>query len=294
MSESNHIYYGSGKRLLIADAGSTKTRVVILSRENHNIIEELNIDAINPIHLTDEELQKRLSPIKQLMNNDDDIAFFGAGCLPGESSMRVKKALSREGSSSTVNIFSDIVAAGLSLFGVKEGIACIVGTGSNTSYFKDGEIVSSVPALGYILGDEGSGASLGKRLLRQLFRNEYSVEMREEFERSTNQTIKDVIENVYRKPTPNKYLAQFTHFIADNIDNHHIRKLVREEFTSLFTNQISRYPDYRYIPIGFIGSVAKVFEEHVRHVASDFQCNIVAVYDSPMQGLIDYFKQNKL
>lgn len=285
-----NIEYGEGKRLVIIDAGSSKTTAAILNREKGVVEESVFMSAINPMIISDSELVSRLKPLGESLSEGDDIAFFGSGCLPGEPSARVEKAIRSISECSTVVVQSDIVAAALSLFGESEGIACILGTGSNTALSKDGKIETSIPSLGYILGDEGSGSAMGKRLVRSLFRGELSKELQESFLEETSQNLSDVLENVYRGNTPNRYLAQFTHFLAAHIEDNEIRHIVRNEFANLFVNQISRYADYRYLPVGFVGSVAKVFETQLRHIASEFQCNVAAVWASPMEGLIEYFK----
>lgn len=284
--------YGTGNRVMIIDAGSTKTHAQILSRESGEVEERISMAAVNPVHLSDEELDNRLSPLAVSLRSDVDITFFGAGCMPGTPSERVEASLRRIGAEGCVCVQSDIVAASLALFGDKEGIACILGTGSNTAYMSGGEVKASVPSLGYILGDEGSGTAIGRRLVRSVLRSELSADLTEAFARETSQTLPDVIENLYRRPTPNRYLAGFTHFVADHLDNREIRQIVKDEFAALFVNQITRYASYRYLPIGFVGSVAKVFEELLRGIAEDFQCEIAAIYDSPMPGLIEYFKNS--
>lgn len=285
--------YGDGRRIVIVDAGSTKTYARILSRVTGEVEESVSMAAVNPVHLSDEELDNRLSPLVTLLRSDDDVAYFGAGCLPGVLSERVAASLRRIGASGIVSVNSDIVAASLALFGEKEGIACILGTGSNTAYVSDGDVRSYVPSLGYVLGDEGSGAAIGRRLLRSVLRSELPQKLTDAFEAETSQTLSDVIENIYRRPTPNRYLAQFTYFVAKHIDTREIRQLIRDEFAALFVNQITRYPQYRYLPIGFVGSVAKVFEKVLREVADDFQCRVSAIYESPMDGLTEYFKSTE-
>lgn len=285
--------YGDGRRIVIVDAGSTKTYARILSRVTGEVEESVSMAAVNPVHLSDEEFDNRLSPLVTLLRSDDDVAYFGAGCLPGVLSERVAASLRRIGASGIVSVNSDIVAASLALFGEKEGIACILGTGSNTAYVSDGDVRSYVPSLGYVLGDEGSGAAIGRRLLRSVLRSELPQKLTDAFEAETSQTLSDVIENIYRRPTPNRYLAQFTYFVAKHIDTREIRQLIRDEFAALFVNQITRYPQYRYLPIGFVGSVAKVFEKVLREVADDFQCRVSAIYESPMDGLTEYFKSTE-
>lgn len=285
--------YGNGRRIVIVDAGSTKTHARILSRVSGEVEETVSMAAVNPVHLSDEELDNRLSPLATVLRSDDDVAYFGAGCMPGMPSERVAASLRRIGATGSVTVDSDIVAAALALFGENEGIACILGTGSNTAYVSDGEVRSSVPSLGYVLGDEGSGAAIGRRLLRSVLRSELPQELTDAFETETSQTLSDVIENLYRRPTPNRYLAQFTYFVAKHIDIREIRQLVRDEFAALFVNQVTRYPQYRYLPIGFVGSVAKVFEKVLQDVAEEFECSVSAICESPMEGLIEYFNSTE-
>lgn len=290
MAEKNTISNSDESRLIIVDAGSTKTHAEILSRTRNEITGCLNMEAVNPVHLSDEELLRRLSPLSEVAVEGDSVAFFGAGCMAGEPKQRVEDALRKVGAFSSIEVESDIVAAGLSLFGNRKGIACILGTGSNVALFDNGKVVKSVPSMGYIIGDEGSGSALGRRLLRGVFRRELSIEICDAFEAETSQSLADVIENVYRRPTPNRYLAEFTYFLARHFDNFEINNLVIDEFRSLFSNQILINPEFDSIPIGFVGSVAKVFEDALRYVAVKCDFKVKKIYDSPMKGLIKYYK----
>lgn len=289
--DSKDMGSASERRMVIVDAGSTKTVAVILNRDRGEVENTLFLNPVNPMIVSDSEIVSSLTPLFETLENKVDVVFFGAGCLPGNPSDRIGKAFRKCKAVSDVVVQSDIVAAALSLFGDKNGIACILGTGSNTALYKYGQIETSVPSLGYVLGDEGSGCALGKRLIRSLFRNELSEDIRNLFYKETYMSLPEILERVYRGEMPNRFLAQFTRFIAANIENHEIRQIVRSEFSSLFVNQISRYPDYRFVPIGFIGSVAKVFEEQLRHVAAEFQCNVADVCASPVEGLVNYFKK---
>ena len=286
--------YGRGQRIFIIDAGSSKTQVVILQRNSNLIIKEFELEAINPVHLSDEEIIAKICPLKDFALSGDDVAYFGAGCFSEATCRRTKDALRRIGFDGSINIASDIIASGLSLFGRREGIACILGTGSNTSFFKDGAPIASVPSLGYILGDEGSGASIGKRLLKSILRKDVSESIYDLFMKETDQDYPKIIECIYRGASPNKYLAHFTHFVSAHIQDKEIEDIVIKEFSELFKNQISKYDNYKNVPIGFTGSVAKIFEPQLKQVARNFGCSIETISKYPLEGLINYFRNNRL
>lgn len=283
------IDWGNGDRLLILDAGSSKTYVAVLSRVESKVIQDLYLPPINAALLNYDEILARLSPLRNCIETNDDVAYFGAGCMPGPNSEKIAEALQELGIRGSINVESDIISAAISLLGNNSGIACILGTGSNTAKFSDTLMIETIPSLGYVLGDEGSGAALGKRLVKALFRNQLSHDLLTAFTDETGQTYQDVIEHVYRIPDSNRYLAQFTHFIKNHIDSKEIENLVTQEFESFFINRILPYEGYQNLPIGVIGSVAKVFEDQLLNVAKSYDCKVVKIVSSPMDGLIEYF-----
>lgn len=241
--------------------------------------------------MDDSMLRERMETLRPLLSRENaGVMYFGAGCLPGSPSERVADALRSAGASDDIKIASDMAGTALSIYGDKgSGIACILGTGSNTALVRDGSLAGNVPPLGYILGDEGSGASLGRRLVRGVLRRQLPPHVCRAFAEETHYTSSSIMESVYRSANPNRFLASLTFFLAAHIDEEAVRDTVRNEFASFFENQISLYPDYRMHQLGFTGSVAKVFESPLREVADSYGCRIASIASSPMPGLINFY-----
>lgn len=288
----------SSADVVIVDAGSTKTHAVLLDRAERRVKADISCQGINPLNIDDEALCEALAPLSELLDCGADVAYFGAGCLPGTQCNRVAEALRSAGAAGQVEVASDICAAALSVFGAhvcdsrlsSGGIVCILGTGSNTAYVGGSrKPVSQVASLGYILGDEGSGASLGRRLLRGVLRRTLPLSVCKAFFQETGRDESTVIAQVYRSESPNRLLAGFTRFLAAHTDDSDINNLIMDEFASFFEGQVSLYPNYDSVPLGFIGSVAKVFEVQLRQVAAGYGCEIHSIASSPMPGLIQHY-----
>ena len=278
--------------ILIADSGSTKTHWCLATQSGQT--EEFFTDGINPFHQTSDGIKNSISnqllpQISHLMwvGPVDHIYFYGAGCTP-EKAPFVAQALAACFKKATVEVYSDMVGAARALLGNKPGVACILGTGSNSCQYDGEKFVKNVPALGFILGDEGSGAVLGKRLVSDLLKNQLSDELRDKFLAQYETSQADIIDNVYRKPFPSRYLAKFSRFCAENIDNPLIYKLVYDHFDYFVTRILKQYPPE--LPVGFVGSIAYYYQDVLRKVLSDHGYTIADILQDPMDGLKEYHK----
>lgn len=219
----------------IVDAGSTKTRIVRLDRDTGQVCGEVTIQGLNPLQMTEEQLRRSFySSGNSLDYTDSDVAYFGAGCIPGAPTERMERVL-KYGCGNHVSVSSDMQGTILSLFGsFGSGIASILGTGSNSALVRKGEIVAKIAPLGYLLGDEGSGASIGKRFLRELLRGNISSDTAKAFYAETNNTSDTIMGSVYhsnvRSLPLNRYFAQFTRFIAGHMDDPCCEAVVKDEF----------------------------------------------------------------
>jgi len=277
--------------ILIADSGSTKTHWCLMTESGQT--SECFTDGINPFFQTSEAMRNSISnqllpQLARLMwvGSIDAIFFYGAGCTP-EKSPFVEDALRAcFKKAKVVEVQSDMIGAARSLVGNGKGVACILGTGANSCLFEDGKVVKNVPALGFILGDEGSGAVLGKRLVSDLYKNQLSDELKAKFESEYQTNVAEVIENVYRKPFPNRYLAQYSKFCSANIDNPLIYKLVYDHFEYFAKRILTQYPK---VPVGFVGSVAYYFKEVLTKVLEDNDLLVGKILQSPMEGMKEYY-----
>jgi N-acetylglucosamine kinase-like BadF-type ATPase len=226
--------------------------------------------------------------IPKLVNIDiDSIYFYGAGCSFPDKKILVSRALVRFFGNSMIEIQSDLLGAARSLFQHEKGIACILGTGSNSCYYNGKEIEQNVSPLGFILGDEGSGAVLGKLFIADCLKNQLPVELKEKFLTCYELTPEMILENVYKKPFPNRYLAQFTPFLLENIEEPSIFNLVYDSFDAFLIRNVMQYP-LDDIQIGFVGSVAYYFRDTIEIVASERRIIISDIVQNPMNGLVKY------
>jgi len=273
---------------LIADSGSTNTHWCLV--QNGEVVNEIITDGINPFYQTDMEIIALLDDqlIPKLVNIDiDSIYFYGAGCSFPDKKILVSRALVRFFGNSMIEIQSDLLGAARSLFQHEKGIACILGTGSNSCYYNGKEIEQNVSPLGFILGDEGSGAVLGKLFIADCLKNQLPVELKEKFLTCYELTPEMILENVYKKPFPNRYLAQFTPFLLENIEEPSIFNLVYDSFDAFLIRNVMQYP-LDDIQIGFVGSVAYYFRDTIEIVASERRIIISDIVQNPMNGLVKY------
>ncbi len=278
--------------ILIADSGSTKTHWCLMAANGQT--SEFFTDGINPFQQTVDGIRTTIS--NQLLPQMakvmwvgpiTKIFFYGAGCTPEKKPLVAEALQSCFKQATDIVVESDMLGAARGLVGHTDGIACILGTGSNSCLFDGTNIVKNVPALGFILGDEGSGAVLGKRLVADLLKNQMGEELKEKFLAQYNLTQADIIENVYRKPFPNRYLASLSRFASENLDNEKVYALVYDHFAQFVIRNLKQYPN---LPVGFIGSIAYYYQDVLKKVLADHGMTFAQAIQSPMEGLKDYHK----
>lgn len=272
--------------ILIADSGSTKTEWKLIG--NGLEISSCITSGINPFFLEKEEILHILNT-EFLISKDDvsSVFFYGAGCIPAKVSV-VSEALSSFFETKSIEVNSDLLAAARSLCQNQEGIACILGTGSNSCYYDGKEIAHNVSPLGFILGDEGSGAVLGKKLIADILKNQLPETIRNDFFFTYPVTAGDILEHVYRKPFPNRYLAQYTKFIAKHMDCESIKFIVETSFNEFVARNLLQYQSVLQLPIHFTGSIAFYFQEIMKKVLEKSGLKLGKITQSPMEGLVEY------
>lgn len=268
---------------LIADSGSTKTKFALCDGKN---VEYVLTDGINPFHQSKEMIESCIkSQLMPKISNPGDvrsIEFYGAGCTV-EKRVIVEEVLKSVFPGSDVYVDSDLYGAAKALCGDKKGIACILGTGSNSCLFDGKSIVKNVSPLGYILGDEGSGAVLGKLLVADIAKNQAPADITEAFYKKYNTTNAGIIENVYRKPLANRYLASFAPFLSENIKNKYCYNLVYSSIRSFIERNVMQYPTD--CPVHFTGSIAFYFKEVLEQVLSDKGLKLGTIARDPLELL---------
>ncbi|WP_373704850.1 ATPase [Porphyromonas loveana] len=280
--------------ILIGDSGSTKTDWSIVSEGK--AVGRIQTSGINPFHQERTEIDRtlRVEVLPALGEQAGGIAqiyFYGAGCVPAKVPILREILTEVLPHARVVEVASDMLGAARALCGRSEGIACILGTGSNSCLYDGQEIVSNVSPLGYILGDEGSGAVLGKLFVGSLLKGQLPDELCEEFLREYALTQADIVEQVYRKPLPNRFLASFSPFIARHMDVPAVRSLVRGSFDDFLVRNAMRY-HRTDLPIHFVGSVAWHYRELLTQVLGERGLKIGTITPSPMEGLIQYHSDN--
>ena len=220
----------------------------------------------------------------------EQVYFYGAGCSSYEKKNIVGASLVAQ-FKTPIQVESDLLAAARGLFKCEPGIACILGTGSNSCFYDGKIIVKNIRAAGYILGDEGSGAVLGKLFLSDVLKGLAPKQIAADFYDKFRISPNDVMDSVYNHPFPNRFLATLSYFLADYLDNDYVYNLLINNLRSFFVRNVCQY-DYKNYPIRFVGSLAHSYSTQLRDVAHEFGVEIDVIEETPMAGLIDFHSLN--
>ncbi len=278
--------------ILIAESGSTKVIWALLNRET-NQRQIITTSGINPFYQNREDILELLhNEFKVVEREFEAIFFYGAGCANSIVNETVSSSLHLFFKTPSIHVYSDLRAAAHALCGEREGIACILGTGSNSCHYKEGNIVKNVSPLGFILGDEGSGAVIGKMLLSDILKDQLPSHIVELFFKEYPISSTEILENIYKKPFPNRYAAQFTKFISAHLDKPELVRLVEHSFDLFITRNILQYTEYKKLPIHFTGSIAYHFQTILEKSLKKHELQIGSIVQDPMDGLMEYHLKN--
>jgi N-acetylglucosamine kinase-like BadF-type ATPase len=219
-----------------------------------------------------------------------EIYFYGTGNKNPVNRKSVIKALKTLFPGVYVEVDHDLMGAARALCGHGKGVACILGTGSNSCFFNGRKIVKNSPGLGYVLGDEGSGAYLGRKVLQYYLYNTFDEDLSSRFDAKYVTNASEILDNVYKKPLPNKYLASFAMFLAENRGHYMIENIIEDGFNDFFFNHIYKYRESWTYPIHFVGGVAYGFRDVLMEMAAGYELEIGKILKNPMEGLVDYHK----
>ena len=273
---------------LIADSGSTKTEWCLVNGKKKKYI---NTQGISPYFLSEiqikEILQKELLP-KLKKETPDEIYFYGTGCSNPENVKLVTKAIKSVFAKAKIAVDHDLMAAAKALCGNEKGIACILGTGSNSCFFNGKKIVKNSPGLGYVLGDEGGGTYLGRKVVQYYLYNTFDPDLMDRFNQKYNTNISEILDNVYKKPLPNRYLAGFAGFLIDNRGHFMVENIIEDSFNDFFFNHIYKYRESWTLPINFVGSVAFGFKDVLKEMCNSYELQLGKVLKNPMEGLVKF------
>ncbi|MGM9717761.1 MAG: ATPase [Prevotella sp.] len=274
--------------ILIADSGSTKTDWCVA--KDGFTVKRFTTQGINPYH----QDERRINGIvlDELLPQTGEykikkIVFYGSGCR--EETIPAMKTIlhSAFNNNIEVEIYSDLLGAARAICGHEEGIACILGTGSNSCLYDGKKIVGNIPPLGYILGDEGSGATLGKIFINEILKNNQMNDLKKEFLQVLQMTEGDIIDRVYRQPMANRFLASLAPFIHSHIERHEVNEIVTENFRQFLLKNVKRY-HRDDLQVSFIGSIAWHFKSQLLQSALEENVYVGSVEKSPMDGLLRY------
>lgn len=272
---------------LIADSGSTKADWVLID-EQGKTQGEYSTMGFNPFFHDAGTVQSALSEnqgLNKIADQVENVFFYGAGCSSPERNQRIAEGLESVFKQADVSVDHDLTAAAYATAGNEECIACILGTGSNSCYF-DGEYVhDDIPALGYILGDEGSGSYYGKKLLTAFLYKKLPKRIHENLRDGYKLTKESIFENVYMKPNANVYMASFAKFLSDNREDNFVQELITNGMLEFIAVHVCRFDNYRSLPVHFVGSIAHYFEDVLREVAQRRFVNVGQIIKQPVYSL---------
>lgn len=276
---------------LVVDSGSTKTDWGFFSSARD--LKVYKTQGINPCHQSADEIRRIITGelLSQCVGLDtaaiEQIFYYGAGCATESICLQMADILREFFQCAQIMVDSDMLGAARALCGRSEGVACVLGTGSNSCLYNGKEIVDQVPSLGYILGDEGSSAAIGRRFISDCLKRQLPEQVSREFMERYSLTKDIIIENVYRKPLPNRYIAGFAPFIYEKRNISEVHKLIIQCFQDFFTRNVISYHK-PWMPVHFIGSLANSFADELKETAELLGMTIGKIETSPMNGLVDY------
>jgi glucosamine kinase len=275
---------------LIADSGSTKAEWSLTGRSTKK---KIFTQGISPYFLGTNEIVKLLREelLPEIKGKKiDEVFYYGTGCSNPVNANIVKKAILEILPDAEVKVEHDLTAAARALCGHEKGIACILGTGSNSCYYNGKRIVLNSPGLGYVLGDEGSGAYLGKKVIQYYLYGIFDEKLNAAFEKKYKTDSVDILDHVYKQPLPNRYLAGFTMFLSENRGHFMIENIIEDGLNDFFFIHLRRYKESRTLPVHFVGGVAHGFKDVLIELCRRYEFKPGKILKNPMEGLIEYHR----
>ena len=279
---------------LIADSGSTKTNWCLLKDNGERFF--FDTEGYNPYFVDTAYVQRSLAvmiPADVHRQPIRHIHFYGAGCFEDKAGI-ILTALQSLFSYARINVQLDLLASAQAVLGDEPGFVAILGTGTNSCLYDGRKIVSNIDSLGYILGDEGSGFSIGRKLLGDFIRGYMPEAVERAFIDSYRLTREDIMERIYTGPLPNRFCASFTEFIQTcPVDREYTHGIVRSAFNEFFTNLVTHYPGYRQYTFNCVGSVGFVYKNLLQELATAYGMTTGIILKEPISGLADYYARRR-
>jgi N-acetylglucosamine kinase-like BadF-type ATPase len=278
--------------ILIADGGSTKADWILLDKQGNQVL-KTRTEGLNPAVFSEDLLKSRINKNEDLVKYKDKVTnvyFYGAGCGTPKPTQLLKSIFESFFSNAIVEVKEDTYAATYAVTN-EPGLVCILGTGSNSSYFDGENVDCRIPSLGYVLMDEASGNYFGKKLIRDYYYKKMPKELAKKFEEQFNLDADTIKRNIYKEPNPNTYLAHFAEFILKNERNCYFNKVLHKGMKDFFKNRILPFPEAREVPVHFVGSIAFFAQDIIKDVARYHMIKLGNIVQRPIDGLIEYHRK---
>ncbi|MFI5451957.1 N-acetylglucosamine kinase [Pedobacter sp. UC225_61] len=274
--------------ILVADSGSSKTDWMAYS-PNHTI--KFSTQGINPYFVNAQDVVKILAKNKDISayaNMMKEVYFFGAGCSSPDKHEIISNGLSTFFPNAFISVDHDLIGSAYATCGDKKGLTCILGTGSNISYYDGTSVHAGNHGLGYVLGDEGSGTYFGRKVLVSYLYKRMPEELSKAFAKTFNVDKESVITNIYQKPFPNSYLAAFSRFMADHKEHSFIQQILKDGFQEFIDTNVKDYKAYKTLECNFVGSIAFYYQDELRAVFAENAIKVGKILQKPIEGIFEY------
>lgn len=274
--------------ILVADSGSSKTDWMAYS-PNHTI--KFSTQGINPYFVNAQDVVKILAKNKDISayaNMMKEVYFFGAGCSSPDKHEIISNGLSTFFPNAFISVDHDLIGSAYATCGDKKGLTCILGTGSNISYYDGTSVHAGNHGLGYVLGDEGSGTYFGRKVLVSYLYKRMPEELSKAFAKTFNVDKESVITNIYQKPFPNSYLAAFSRFMADHKEHPFIQQILKDGFQEFIDTNVKDYKAYKTLECNFVGSIAFYYQDELRAVFAENAIKVGKILQKPIEGIFEY------
>lgn len=284
--------------ILIVDSGSTKCDWIAVDENGNQLFEKIRTKGLNPAILSEKKLRKTIKKSKELKKNRDEVShvfFYGAGCGTERPKLLLKSVLQNFFEKAKISVDEDTMAAVYATIdeNAQAAVVCILGTGSNCSYYNGKSLEQRVSALGYSIMDDASGNYYGRQLLRDYYFNHMPEEIKVSFDDKYNLESDYIKHNLYKQPNPNAYLARFAEFMILNKDSEYIKELIKDGIRLFARNMIQQYKEeLKRVPVHFAGSIAFFCQEEINEVAKELSFTVGNFERRPIEGLVGYHIKN--
>ncbi len=278
--------------ILIADSGSTKCDWALMN-DKREVVHEQSTMGFNPFFHSAEMIKAQLQYSGKLYEMRDEVKeifYYGVACSSEDRCGLIASALQSVFTNAKLNVHDDLLGAALATSDNRKSIVCILGTGSNAAFFDGKKLVDDKYSLGWILGDEGSGAYFGKRILADYLYGKLPPQIADELKKDFALTRENIFENVYRKPYPNVYLASFAKYLSKHKQYYYVPKLIQQGFNEFIEVHVCRFENFSKVPVHFIGSMPFFFEDVLREVCNKKNITVGKIMQQPIHGLVEYFR----